>query len=381
MAILKQSTAYTRIFLIVQTSDHISGLTGASPTVTISKAGAAFAAAGGTVTEVANGFYKIAFTTTDTNTLGDLAVHVTATSGDPTDFVDQVTANILGDTLPANVLQWGSTNISGPATAGIPDVNVKNINNVAAATPGASGGILISGSNSGTTTFGALTCTGSFTISDGLLVSRSTNNTSAITATGTGTGSGFVATSGAGATGDGVQMTAGSTNGNGLKLTHTGTGLDLNATTTNSLAVNATQIGTQTASASGTITFPNATLASTANITAGTITTVTNLTNAPTAGDFTATMKTSIGTAVAASAVASVTAAVTVSGTSPLTEAYPAQGAALTLASALYTLTQFLGQHSTAGTTWTIKKRDGSTTAKTYTLDSSTTPTALSETT
>ncbi len=58
----------------------------------------------------------------------------------------------------------------------------------------------------------------------------------------------------------------------------------------------------------GTITFPTtATLASTTNITAGTIATVTNLTNAPTAGDFTATMKTSIGTAVAASAVASVT--------------------------------------------------------------------------
>lgn len=37
------------------------------------------------------------------------------------------------------------------------------------------------------------------------------------------------------------------------------------------------------------------------------ISTVTNLTNAPTAGDFTSTMKTSIGTAVAASAVASVT--------------------------------------------------------------------------
>lgn len=54
----------------------------------------------------------------------------------------------------------------------------------------------------------------------------------------------------------------------------------------------------------------NATISSRAsptNITAGTITTVTNLTNAPTAGDFTAAMKTSIGTAVAASAVASVT--------------------------------------------------------------------------
>lgn len=61
----------------------------------------------------------------------------------------------------------------------------------------------------------------------------------------------------------------------------------------------------------GTITFPTtATLASTTNITAGTITTATtatNLTNAPTVGDFTAAMKTSIGTAVAASAVLSVT--------------------------------------------------------------------------
>lgn len=58
----------------------------------------------------------------------------------------------------------------------------------------------------------------------------------------------------------------------------------------------------------GTVTFPTtATLASTTNITAGTMTTTTNLTNAPSAGDFTATMKTSIGTAVAASAVASVT--------------------------------------------------------------------------
>jgi hypothetical protein len=45
---------------------------------------------------------------------------------------------------------------------------------------------------------------------------------------------------------------------------------------------NALQIGGQTASASGTITFPNATLASTTNITAGTLTTVTNLTNLPT---------------------------------------------------------------------------------------------------
>lgn len=65
-------------------------------------------------------------------------------------------------------------------------------------------------------------------------------------------------------------------------------------------------IKTQAVTCAAGVTVP-ATIASATNITAGTITTVTNLSNAPTAGDFTATMKTSIGTAVAASSVASVT--------------------------------------------------------------------------
>lgn len=46
--------------------------------------------------------------------------------------------------------------------------------------------------------------------------------------------------------------------------------------------VNSVQVGSQTASASGTVTFPNATLASTTNITAGTLTTVTTATNVTT---------------------------------------------------------------------------------------------------
>lgn len=97
MASLKQSTTYTRTFLLVDSSDHVTGKTGVTPTVTLSKAGAAFGAAGGSVTEVSSGFYKIALTTTDTNTLGDLAFHATGTGCDPTDFVDQVTARGLDD--------------------------------------------------------------------------------------------------------------------------------------------------------------------------------------------------------------------------------------------------------------------------------------------
>lgn len=109
MANLKQSTAYTRLFLMIQSSDHVTGLTGATPVVTLSKAGAAPATAGGTVSEVTggNGWYKVALTTGDTGTIGDLAFHCTATSGDPTDFVDQVSLYILGDAFPitANIKQ------------------------------------------------------------------------------------------------------------------------------------------------------------------------------------------------------------------------------------------------------------------------------------
>jgi hypothetical protein len=132
MALLKQSTAYARTFLMVQSSDHVTGLTGASVSVALSKAGAAFAAAAGAVSEIGNGFYKVALTTTDTGTLGDLAFHCTAAGADPTDFVDQIAANILGDTLPANVAQWNGSAVAAPASAGIPDVNVKNMNNIAA---------------------------------------------------------------------------------------------------------------------------------------------------------------------------------------------------------------------------------------------------------
>jgi hypothetical protein len=118
------------------------------------------------------------------------------------------------------------------------------VNSLPNAVAGASNGVLISGSNAGTTTLGALTVTGATThtgatihtgnvsMAAGLNITQSTSNTSALVVTGNGTGHGAVFTSGSGATGDGVQMTSAATNGNGLKLTHAGTGSDLNATTT-----------------------------------------------------------------------------------------------------------------------------------------------------
>jgi hypothetical protein len=97
MALYKQSVAYTRMILMIDSTDHFSPKTGLTVTVTLSKAGGSFAAAGGTVTEVANGFYKIVLTTTDTNTVGDLAFHCTATGADNTDFTDQIWVRDLAD--------------------------------------------------------------------------------------------------------------------------------------------------------------------------------------------------------------------------------------------------------------------------------------------
>lgn len=84
------------------------------------------------------------------------------------------------------------------------------------------------------------------------------------------------------------------------------TGLDLGGTWT---AVRAVHLDADVSSRMATYaqptgflaaTFPSGTVANTTNITAGVITTVTNLTNAPTAGDFTAAMKTSLNAATPA---------------------------------------------------------------------------------
>jgi hypothetical protein len=81
-AILKSSTEVPLVFAMVLTSDHTSPATGLSPTVTISKNAGAFASPAGAVSEIGNGWYKIAANATDTNTLGPLLVYATAGTAD-----------------------------------------------------------------------------------------------------------------------------------------------------------------------------------------------------------------------------------------------------------------------------------------------------------
>jgi hypothetical protein len=66
--------------------------------------------------------------------------------------------------------------------------------------------------------------------------------------------------------------------------------------------------------------------------------------------------------------------------TTAMTESYRATNAAPTLAQAAFELIAHMGEASISGTTKTLKKLDG-TTAKTFTLDSGTAPTSITETT
>ena len=100
------------------------------------------------------------------------------------------------------------------------------------------------------------------------------------------------------------------------------------------------------------------------------VTTVTNLTNAPTNGDLTATMKTSVNTE-----------AKDVLTVDTIADSYATDGNQPTIAQALLAIQQMMQDKSISGTTLTVKKPDGSTTAMTFTLDSATTPTSITRAT
>jgi len=92
MLLKQSSTAQPLLFQLIDSADHIAGKTGATPTVTLSKNGGAFASPAGAVTEISAGWYKVAGNATDTGTLGPLVLHATASGADPVDVVFNVVA-------------------------------------------------------------------------------------------------------------------------------------------------------------------------------------------------------------------------------------------------------------------------------------------------
>jgi hypothetical protein len=142
---LKQSTAADVILgPFVDSTDGVTAetaLTISQADIRLSKNGAAFAqtnsATGATHRE--NGNYLIPLDTTDTNTLGRLRVSVAESGALPCwmDF-SVVPANVWDSMFSTDLLQVDVTQLLGtawltPATAGTPDVNVKQISGDATA--------------------------------------------------------------------------------------------------------------------------------------------------------------------------------------------------------------------------------------------------------
>lgn len=94
--ILQGSSVQPLIFFIYASSDHVSGLTGASPTVKLGKNGGTGAAPSGAVTEIDStnlpGFYQVAANATDSNTLGPLILSATAVGGDQATMLYDIVA-------------------------------------------------------------------------------------------------------------------------------------------------------------------------------------------------------------------------------------------------------------------------------------------------
>ena len=80
-AYYKTATAGTYVFFLVQTASRPDGLTGASPSVTISKNGGAFAAVAATPAEIGNGFYSVVISATEFDARS-VAIRATAASAD-----------------------------------------------------------------------------------------------------------------------------------------------------------------------------------------------------------------------------------------------------------------------------------------------------------
>jgi hypothetical protein len=109
---------------MVSSTDHLAAVTGITPTVTISKAGGSFASPAGAITEVGNGFYKIAGNATDNATVGPLVVHATGTGADPFDDVFTVVAY---NPLSATNLGLSALPTANPAASGgLPTTDASN---------------------------------------------------------------------------------------------------------------------------------------------------------------------------------------------------------------------------------------------------------------
>lgn len=109
---ITNATTPTLVFLLVSSTDDKTAVTGLTPTVQISKNGGAFADTTNAASEIANGWYKVALTATETNTDGAMILRATGTGADEWRDVHEVAAS-----RPANVVSIANNAITAAAIA------------------------------------------------------------------------------------------------------------------------------------------------------------------------------------------------------------------------------------------------------------------------
>lgn len=294
---LRKNVAGQFIYLAAVNATTGAALTGATISGRRALDGT-FAALGATITEDTGlGFYKVAFTQADTNgnnngyfftatNMVPIEITVVTTAADPTDAVRfGLTA------LPNAVVAAIGGLLTAPTTA---NVGLADLSRILGTALTETAGQLAGGFKK----FFNITTPAS-TMDALTLVAAATTVTNQLTAAQIATGVWTDTTAGDFTT----ALSIGKTIVNGVTL---GTGLTINAYTGNTVqtgdayarlgAPAGANVSADVAAINTKTTNLPAAPASTTNITAGTITTVTNLTNAPTAGDLTATMKTSVKT-------------------------------------------------------------------------------------
>jgi hypothetical protein len=124
----KRSTAKNVMLLMVDSTDHITGKTGLTLTITASKDGAAFSGIAPTVTDRGNGWYNVALTASHTDTLGDLALHITGTAADPADMVILVEAGATdADVSTRSTFAGGAVDSVTGSVGSVAGLNAANL--------------------------------------------------------------------------------------------------------------------------------------------------------------------------------------------------------------------------------------------------------------
>lgn len=140
---LKQNTARNLMILMVDSTDHITGKDGLTLTITVSKDGGAMASISPSVTPRTAGWYNLAMTASHTDTLGDLAFHITGTGADPCDFklpVEVERTGLLGATGIQAI--WDALTSALTTVGSIGKLCVDNINaTISSRAPEAAGNV------------------------------------------------------------------------------------------------------------------------------------------------------------------------------------------------------------------------------------------------